>query len=173
MKGLPPPDLPAYRLSFDYAFSNTGIDFAGTLYVKNIYIDDKDEMFKSCNCLLTCATTRIVHLELSSSMDSSKVISCLKRFLSRRGCVNMFISDNFSAFKSNEVANFLYLNDINWKYILSLSPSWCGGFYEHLIGIIKSTLRKFLGYAKLNNEELLTVSTEIEGVVNSRLISYI
>ena len=29
MKGLPPPDLPAYRLSFDYAFSNTGIDFAG------------------------------------------------------------------------------------------------------------------------------------------------
>ena len=90
MKGLPPLDLPAYRLSFDYAFSNTGIDFAGPLYVKNVYSDDKDEMFKCYICLLTCATTRNVHLELSSSMDSSKVISCLKRFLLKRGCVNIF-----------------------------------------------------------------------------------
>ena len=56
--------------------------------------------------------TRNVHLQLSPSMDSSKVSSCLERFLSRRGCVNMFISDNFSAFKSNKVANFLRLNDI-------------------------------------------------------------
>ena len=38
-KGLPPPDLRAYRLSFHYAFSNTGIDFAGPS-------DDKDELFK-------------------------------------------------------------------------------------------------------------------------------
>ena len=65
MKGLPPPDLPAYRLSFDYTFSNTGIDFAASLYVKNVYSDDKDEMFKCYICLLTCATTRNVHLELS------------------------------------------------------------------------------------------------------------
>ena len=63
MKGLSPPDLPAYRLSFDYAFSNTEIDFAGPLYVKNVYSDDKDEMFKCYICLLTCATTRNVHLE--------------------------------------------------------------------------------------------------------------
>ena len=84
----------------------------------------------------------------------------------------MFISDNFSAFKSNEVVNFLRLNDINWKYILSLSP-WWEGFYERLIRIIKSTLRKILANAKLNYEELLTVLTEIEGVVNSRPISYI
>ena len=31
MKGLPPPDLPSYRLSLDYAFSNMGINFAGPL----------------------------------------------------------------------------------------------------------------------------------------------
>ena len=72
-------------------------------------------MCKCYICLLTCATTRKVHLELSSSIDSSKVISCLKQFLSRGGYVNMFLSDNFSAFKLNEVANSLPLNDINWK----------------------------------------------------------
>ena len=99
-------------------------------------------MFKCYICLLTFATTRNVHLELSSSMDSSKVFRCLKyllsrrgcvlicliamikRLLARRGCVNMFNSDDYSAFKLNEVANFLCLNDINWKYILSLSPWW-------------------------------------------------
>ena len=105
-------------------------------------------------------------------MNSSKVISCLKRFLSRRGCVNMFISDNFSGFKLNEVANFLRLNDIIWKYILSLSP-WWEDFYERLIRIIKSTLRKILGNGTLNYKELLTVLTEIERAVKSRPISYI
>ena len=43
-----------------------------------------------------------------------------------------------------------------------------GGFYERLIRIMKSTLRKILGNAKLNYEELLTVLTEIKRVVNSR-----
>ena len=142
MKGFLPPDLPAYRLSFDYAFSNTRINFAGPPYVENVHSDGKDEMFKCYIYLLTCVTTRNVHLELSWSLDSSKVISCLKRFLSRRGCVNIFISYNFSAFKSNEVANFLRLTDITWKYILSLSP-WCGGFYERLIRISKVPFKKF------------------------------
>ena len=38
-----PPALysPAYRLSFEHAFSNTEIDFAGTLYVKNIFSHTK------------------------------------------------------------------------------------------------------------------------------------
>ena len=86
----------------------------------------------------------------------------------------MFISNNFSAFKSNEdeVVNFLRLNDINWEYILSLSP-WWAGFYERLIRIIKSTLRKVLGNTKLNYEELLKVLTENKRVVNSQPISYI
>ena len=32
-----PPDLPSCHLSNDYAFSNTGIDFAGLPHVENIY----------------------------------------------------------------------------------------------------------------------------------------
>ena len=32
-RGPEPPDLPSYGLSNDYAFSNTGIDFAGPFYV--------------------------------------------------------------------------------------------------------------------------------------------
>ena len=51
-----PPDLPSYRLSNDYPFSNTGIDFVNPLYVKNIY-GDSDSLFKCYICLYTCDTT--------------------------------------------------------------------------------------------------------------------
>lgn len=96
IKGFSPPDLLAYRLSFDYPFSSTGIDFAGLRHVKNVYSGDKDEIFKCNICLLICATTCNVHLKLSSGMDSSKVISRLKWLLSRSGCVNMFINNMFN-----------------------------------------------------------------------------
>ena len=64
-----PPDLPSYRLSNDYAFTNTGIDFAGLLYVSNSY-GNSDSLFKCYTCLFMCATTRNVHLELMPSMSA-------------------------------------------------------------------------------------------------------
>ena len=138
LRGPEPPDLPSYRLSNDYAFSNTGIDFAGPLYVKNIY-GDSGLLFKFYICLFTCATTRNVHLELTPSMSAQHLISCLKRFAGRRGKIDLFISDNFQTFVSDELKNFLSSKDINWKYILPPSP-WRRGFYEHLVRIAKSTL---------------------------------
>ena len=150
-------DLPKFRLDFDYAFCNTGVGFPGPLYVKDIY-GKNDEMFKSYICLFTCATTRNVHLELTPSMDASDVIKALVRFLSRRGCIKMFVSDNFSSFKSDEVSKFLLLHNIDWKFILPLSP-WWGGVYERLVRTVKNTLRKILERSKLNFEELYTILT--------------
>ena len=86
--GPEPSDLPKFRLDFDYAFCNTGVDFAGPLYVNDIN-GKNDEMFKSYICLFTCVTTRNVHLELTPSMDASDVVKALGRFLSRRGCIKM------------------------------------------------------------------------------------
>ena len=37
MLGHNPPDLPSYRVSYEYAFSNVGIDCAGPLFIKDIY----------------------------------------------------------------------------------------------------------------------------------------
>ena len=143
--------------------------FAGPLYVKDIY-EKNDQMFKSYICLFTCATTRNVHLELTPSMDASDVIKALVRFLSRRGCIKMFISDNFSSFKSDEVSKFLLLHNIDWKFILPLSP-WWGGFYERLVRTVKTTLRNILGKSKLNFEELYTILTQVECMLNSRPLS--
>ena len=81
-------------------------------------------------------------------------------------------SDNFQAFVSDKLNNFLSCNDINWKYILPLSP-WWGEFYERLICIVKSTLRKVLGKSRLNYEELSTIMTEVEGVTNTGSSTYL
>ena len=62
--GPPPPDLPGYRVASDFAFTNIGVDYAGPLFVKNIY-SETDEMHKAYICLFTCASTRNVHLELT------------------------------------------------------------------------------------------------------------
>ena len=58
-------------------------------------------MFKSCECLFTLAITRNVHFQLTPSMDTSDAIKILVRFLSGRGYIKMFISDNFSSFRSD------------------------------------------------------------------------
>ena len=110
--GPEPSDLPKFRLDFDIGFCNTGVDFTGPLYVEDIY-GENDQMFKSCVCLFTCTTTRNVHLELTPGMDASDVIKALVRFLSRRGCIKMFVSDNFSSFKSDEISKFLLLNNVD------------------------------------------------------------
>ena len=55
-----------------------------------------------------------VHLQLAPGIDASDVIKALSRFLLRRGCIKIFISDSFSSFKSDEV--FL-LHNIDWKFI--------------------------------------------------------
>ena len=159
-RGPASPDLPKFRLSCDYAFSSTGVDFAGPMYVKQIY-NSGSNMFKAYILLFTCATTRNVHLELTPDMGSGCLIRALRRFLCRRGYVKLFVSDNFRTFKSKETVAFLQKNRIDWKFILPKSP-WWGGFYERMIGVVKSSLRKVLGSAKLTFEELYTVLTEIE-----------
>ena len=76
--------------------------------IMHFVIGKNEQMFKSYICLFPCATTNNVHLELTPSMDASGVNKALVRFLSRKGCIKMFISDNFSRFKSDEVSNFYY-----------------------------------------------------------------
>ena len=84
----------------------------------------------------------------------------------------MLISDNFSSFKSDKVSKFLLLHNIDWKFILPLSP-WRGGFYERLVRTVKNTLRKILGRSKLNFEELYVILTQVECMLNSRPLSYV
>ena len=61
---------------------------------------------------------------------------------------------------------------MTWKFILPKSP-WWGGFYERLIRIVKECLKKTLGQAKVNYEEMETLLCEVEGAINSRPLTYL
>ena len=81
---LPPPipSLPDYRLHCMYPFETSGIDYAGPAYGKNIYADD-GTLFKCYFLLITCATTRAVHIELTSNFTTKTLVLALRRCFAR------------------------------------------------------------------------------------------
>ena len=96
----------------------------------------------------------------------------LRRFVARRGIPRLFVSDNFKTFKSEEIKNFVSNLFINWEFILERSP-WWGGFYERLVGLVETCIKKVVSRARLLFEELNTIIIEIEGVLNTRPLTYI
>ena len=57
--------------------------------------------------------------------------------------------------------------------IYTTNLPWCGRFYKSLTCIVKSTLRKVLGKSRLSYEELSTIITEVEGIINTRPLTYL
>jgi hypothetical protein len=75
-------------------------------------------------------------------------------------------------FKSPRVLRYLAENRIKWTFILE-KAAWWGGFWERMVKIVKLCLKKSLGRSSLNFEELRTLLTEVESVVNLRPLTYV
>ena len=95
----------------------------------------------------------------------------------------MIVSDNGKTFKAtskelhsltkhSEVQQFSSTLGIKWNFNLLKAP-WWGGLFERLVKSTKRCLRKILGQSKLTYEELTTVLVEVEGVLNSRPLTYV
>ena len=174
-KSQPSSQLPPFRVRRSFPFSNTGLDYIGSFLVRQIYDIDNDTQMHNVHVVLyTCAATRAVHLDLVPDTSASSFLRSLKRFIGRRGVPTLMISDNASCFKSEEVrlSEELLLLGIKWKFIVACAPSW-GGFWERLVRTVKRSLFKILQRASVTYEELLTVVAEIEGIMNSRPLTYI
>ncbi|GFX25813.1 integrase catalytic domain-containing protein [Trichonephila clavipes] len=173
--------LPRDRITQSPPFQIVGIDFTGAILVK-----DNQGTRKSYVSLFTCAVTRAVHLELVSDMSIKCFLLALRRFLARRGNCKVIYSDNARTFKAaerelayfanilkdSEFQNFVADKGIHWKFIVERVP-WWGGFYERLVKTIKDPLRKILGRALLTFEELSTILSEVEIIINHRPLTYV
>ena len=180
--------LPKDRLTEGSPFKITGIDFFGPLYVKEEgKRNSPAQMKKSYGLILTCASTRAIHLELLSSMNTTTFLQALKRFISRRGTPSIIYSDNAKTFKKaskilefqgpniltdEEIQSFVSNRRITWKFIAERAP-WWGGMWERLIRSVKHAARKKLRNARLSYEEMETMLVEIEGMINSRPLTYV
>ena len=60
----------------------------------------------------------------------------------------------------------------SWEAILQRTP-WYGGWWERLIELTKSCLRKVLGKAFVSLAGLQTVATEVECILNDRSLTYV
>ena len=172
-----PPPLIKSRVKQMHPFNVTGVDFTGALYVRapegerKVYI-----------CLFTCAVSRAVHLEIVIDLTVDSFLQAFRRFAGRRSVPQLLISDNGSTFLaaaeelktlfvSTELSETLARKGTQWKFIPKRAP-WFGGFWERLIGITKTTLKKTLGRTHVTLEGLQTIIVEVEALLNDRPLTY-
>ena len=177
---LPPsPPLPKFRVEDLRPFEVCGVDYTGAILIKNC----NDEIEKHYIALFTCATTRAVHLEVAKDGTAHTFLNIFRRFSARRSYPKLMISDNASNFKlssdllkqifrEEEVHKHLERVGCQWQFIPPKSP-WHGGFWERLISIAKSSLRKVLYRKQVNSDDFNTIVTEIECRMNNRPLSYV
>ena len=92
---LIPDLLPMERVREEPPFSHVGVGFTGPLYVRNT----EGQESKIYICLLTCVSTRAVHLEVTYKLSTTAFLLAFRRFCGRRGVPAVIFSDNAKTFK--------------------------------------------------------------------------
>ena len=173
-----PPSLVKTRVNQTDPFQVTGVDFTGELFVRTPSGERKVYI-----CLFTCAVSRAIHLEIVTDLTMESFLYAFRRFAGRRSVPRLLLSDNGSAFiaaaeelktlfQSVELAETLARKGTEWKFIPKRAP-WFGGFWERLIGLTKTTLKKTLGRTHATLESLQTIVVEIEAILNDRPLTYV
>ena len=176
------PPWPKQRVSESLPFQFIGSDYLGPVFVK-----EGTTMTKMWICLFTCLAIRAVHLEWVRSLSAEHFLLCLRRFIARRGRLELIISDNAAQFKlvktvideqwrqltlDENLVSYLSNNGIKWKFTTALAP-WQGGFYERLVGLVKRCLRKGIGLKRLTLDQFVVMLAEVEAVTNTRPLTYV
>ncbi|XP_062708368.1 uncharacterized protein LOC134288235 [Aedes albopictus] len=170
--------LPAARLAHhERAFTYTGVDYFGPLLVKlgrsNV---------KRWIALFTCLTVRAVHLEVAYTLSTESCISCVRRFVGRRGSPAEFFSDNGTNFQGAErvlrhqisqgLSSTFTNTNTKWNFIPPGAPHM-GGAWERLVQSVKVAIAEAYSEGKLDDEGLQTLVVEAEHMVNSRPLTYL
>ncbi|GFV76317.1 integrase catalytic domain-containing protein [Trichonephila clavipes] len=135
-------------------------------------------------------TTKDVHIEAVGDLTTDSFIAALRRFSARRGAPRHIYSDNGTNFvgarrkldeirklwlslpTNKAISYYLSKSSIDWHFIPPSSPHF-GGIWESGIRSVKFHLKRVLGETILTFEELTTLLTQIEGLLNSRPLSYV
>ena len=79
-----PPPLPQFRLTEDPAFTYTGVDFVGPLYVQ-----ENEDISQKIWINLFCYVTRAIHLDAVSIRSTHRnILEVSKEILSQKRCTN-------------------------------------------------------------------------------------
>ena len=177
-------NLPMERITPDHPFNKVGVDYAGPFFVKHGHVR-KPTVVKAYACVFVSLSIKAVHLELVSNLTSDAFISCLRRFIARRGKPSLVMSDNGTNFvganrglkefdqflqlqkTQKEISEFCSNHNIQWKFIPEHAPHF-GGLWEAAVKGMKTHLKRVVGEIKLTFEELTTLLAQVEACLNSR-----
>lgn len=175
-------DLPADRVTAARPFLGTATDFAGPFLVKSSLLRNAKAV-KAYLCVFVCLATKAVHLEVVSSLSVEAFVAAFTRFVSRRGLPSLIRSDRGTNFIGannylKEINQFLLDNqfilkeefrrqNIHWEFNPPASPHM-GGLFEAAVKSAKNLLKREVGETILTFEELSTIFSKIEAILNSR-----
>ena len=96
-RSVPTPPLPKSRVVQSQAFQLSGIDYTGSLIVRDQGYRTSSSVYIS---LFTCAAVRALHLELIEDQTTQAFLGAFRRFISGRGVPECIISDNSKTLKA-------------------------------------------------------------------------
>ena len=172
-------DLPKERLVYQSPpFTNTGVD-----YFVQFYVTVRRTTEKRWGFLFICLTTRAVHVEIVTSMDTSSCVMGVERLVLRRCTPAMIWSHNCTIFIGHEkelresigkwkvvnIADELAHQGIKWRFNPTSAPHQ-GGIWERLVRSFKRVLYTIPGTPRLTDEVLRTAFCLVENAFNLRLL---
>lgn len=175
--------LPKHRVTQCRPFLNTGVDFCGPIMV-HWKVRGKHP-YKAYLAIYVCFVTKATHLEMVSDLTSDAFIASLRRVVARRGRIENLYCDNATNFvgANRELAELQRIfsdqqerlkmtticaeEGITFHFIPPRSPHF-GGLWEAAVKSAKYHLRRVVANAGLTYEELCTLTTQIEALLNSR-----
>ncbi len=171
-------DLPADRVEPSPPFSYSGVDCFGPFYTKQ-----GRKEFKRYRLLITCLSSRAVHLEMLEDLTTDAFLNALRCFIAIRGAVRQIRSDQGTNFvgAKNELEKGLkdldqeristYLASKQCDFLMNVpEASHMGGVWECQIRTIRSVMNIVLAQVKgrLDDTSLRTFFYEAMSIVNSR-----
>ena len=177
--------LPSERITPSRPFLHSGVDYAGPLNLKT-WKGRAARTYKSYIALFVCLSTSAIHLELVTDYTADAFIAAYKRFTARRGICATLLSDcgtnlrgadsklrDLFSLTSKELgvlASLLAKDGTQWRFNPPAAPHF-GGKWEAGVKSVKYHLRRVIGDQLFTFEEMTTLLTQIEAVLNSRPLS--
>lgn len=171
--------LPPERVTPDFPYVVAAVDFAGPFLIT----DRHGRGCKITKCYLAvfvCTRYKCVHLEAVSQLSTDSFILSLRRFISRRGKPRELLCDNgrnftgaakelsdFLKVYSDHFSNFASDEGIKFKFSPAYAPHF-NGLAEACVRSAKYHIKRILGNAHLTFEELATLFSQVEAILNSR-----
>ncbi|XP_055604767.1 uncharacterized protein LOC129753000 [Uranotaenia lowii] len=174
--------LPSPRIQASRAFTHTGVDYFGPVYIRQGY---RKAPIKAYVAVFVCFSTKAVHLELVSDLSTAKFVQALRRFIGRRGKCATLYSDNGTNFvgarnQLKELLKTLRSRDhhdemqqvcseegIDWQLNPPSAPHF-GGLWEAAVRSAKKHLLRVLGNSSASHEDFETLLVQVEACLNSR-----